>query len=106
MGLRDIVRAIREYPAAQAELETARTELQQAKRSLVRSTQESERLEADKSYTAMQLSCSEQKLTAVRSVLEALCPKQASLDEMKRLYEMVSPVWTPMALLCTAPRKG
>lgn len=91
MGLRDMFRAIREYPTARAELETARTELSLTKQTLEQSTRECERLEADKSYTAMQLSYSEQKLEAVRSVLEALCPKQVSLEEMKKLYEMVAP---------------
>ena len=91
MGLRDIIRAIREYPTARAELETARTELRLAKQTLEQSTRECERLEADKSYTATQLNYSAQKLAAVRAVLEALCPKQASLEETKRLYGMVAP---------------
>ena len=34
MGLRDMLRAIREYPAARAELETARSELWQAQQAL------------------------------------------------------------------------
>lgn len=91
MGLRDIIRAIREYPAARAELDTARFELRQARQALERSTQECERLEADKSDIYTRLRFSEKKAAALQSVLEAFCPKQASLEEMKRLYVAISP---------------
>ena len=39
MGLRDALRAIREYPSAHAELETARFELRQAQQKLEQSFQ-------------------------------------------------------------------
>ena len=44
MGLRDILQAVREYPAAHAELETARTELRQAQQALEQSQQDCESL--------------------------------------------------------------
>lgn len=91
MGLKDILRAIQEYPAARAELETTRLELRQARQALERSTQECKRLEADKSNIFTRLRFSEKKAAALQSVLEALCPKQTSLEEMKRLYDMISP---------------
>ena len=91
MGLRDMIRAIREYPAARAELDTARSELRQARQALERSTQECERLGADHSDISMRLRFSEKKTAALQSVLETLCPKQASLEEMKRLYAAISP---------------
>ena len=34
MGLRDMIRAIREYPAARAELDMARSELRQVQQAL------------------------------------------------------------------------
>lgn len=95
MGLRDIIRAIREYPAARAELDTARSELRQTQQALERSTQECERLGADHSDISTRLRFSEKKTAALQSVLEVFCPKQASLEEMKRLYAAISPSLDP-----------
>ena len=44
MGLRDIIRAIREYPAAHDDLEVARLELRQAQQALEQSEQDRESL--------------------------------------------------------------
>ena len=44
MGLRDILRAVREYPAARTELETVRSELRQAQQALEQSQQSCESL--------------------------------------------------------------
>ena len=44
MGLRDMLRAIREYPAARAGLETARSELRQAQQELEQSRETCESL--------------------------------------------------------------
>ena len=91
MGLRDIIRTVREYPAVQANLEAARLELRQAQQALERSTQECEQIEAGRSNISMRLRFSERKVDAYQAVLEALCPKQATLEEMKRLYDTISP---------------
>ena len=40
MGLRDMLRAIREYPAVHAELETARFDLRQAQQTLEKSQED------------------------------------------------------------------
>ena len=95
MGLRDMIRAIREYPAARAKLDMARSELRQVQQALERSAQECERLEADKSNIFTRLRFSEKKTAALQSVLEAFCPKQASLEGMKQLYAAISPSLDP-----------
>ena len=84
MKLTEIFQAVREFPAV-------RFELRQTQQALDRSTRECERLGADKSDISARLRFSEQKTEAYQAVLEALCPKQESLEEMKRLYKIVSP---------------
>ena len=75
MGLKDIIRAIREYPAARAELETARSELRQAQQALEQSEQEQGSLrltlEEQKDYTKFLSS----KAEALKATLEEFCPR-------------------------------
>lgn len=91
LGLRDVIRAIREYPTLSADLESARSELRQTQRSLEQREQECAQLGAEKSDTALRLRFCERKLAAFQSVLEMFCPKQTSLEEMKQLYGTISP---------------
>lgn len=95
MGLRDMLRAIREYPAARAELETARSELRQAQQELgqSRETCESLRLtlEEQKDYTKFLSS----KAEALQAALEEFCPRLSTPDELKRFYDAISPDMDP-----------
>ena len=91
MGLRDMLRAIREYPAIHAELDTARSELRQAQQALGQSEQEqgSLRLTLDeqKDYTNF-LS---HKAEALQEALMEFCPKLSTPEELKRFYDAISP---------------
>ena len=91
MGLRDIIRAVREYPAAQRELETTRFELRQARRELKQGRQDRESLAMElveqKDHTDMLSRQSE----ALRDVLMEFCPRLASTEEIRRFYDTVSP---------------
>ena len=95
MGLRDMLRAIREYPAARAELETARSELRQAQQELgqSRETCESLRLtlEEQKDYTKFLSS----KAEALQAALDAFCPRLSTPEELKRFYDAISPDMDP-----------
>jgi len=95
MGLRDMLRAIREYPAARAELETARSELRQAQQELgqSRETCESLRLtlEEQKDYTKFLSS----KAEALQATLEEFCPRLSTPEELKRFYDAISPDMDP-----------
>ena len=91
MGLRDIFRAIREYPTIHAELETARFELHQTQQKLEQSEQDCESLhftlEEQKEYTDF-LS---HKAEALQDALVEFCPKLSTLEELKRFYGTISP---------------
>ena len=95
MGLRDMLRAIREYPAARAELETARSELWQAQQALEQSEQEQGSLrltlEEQKDYTKFLSS----KAEALQAALEEFCPRLSTPDELKRFYDAISPDMDP-----------
>ena len=87
MGLRDIIRAIREYPAAHAELEAARFELRQAQQALEQSEQDRE---------SLSLELSEQKdhtdfLSHKAEALNEFCPRLSTPEELKRFYDTISP---------------
>ena len=90
MGLREMLRAIREYPAIHAELDTARSELRQAQQALGQSEQEqgSLRLTLDeqKDYTNF-LS---HKAEALQEALMEFCPKLSTPEELKRFYDAIS----------------
>ena len=91
MGLRDIIRAIREYPAAHSELETARFELQQAQQALEKSQED---------QVSLQLTLDEQKdhtdflshkAEVLREALSEFCPRLSTPEELKRFYDTISP---------------
>ena len=91
MGLKDIIRAIREYPAARAELETARSELRQAQQELEQSRETCESLwltlDEQKDYTKFLSS----KAEALQEALMEFCPKLSTPEELKRFYDAISP---------------
>ena len=91
MGLRDIIRAIREYPAARAELDTARSELRQVQQALEQSAQKQgdlwHTLEEQKDYTKFLAS----KAEALKAVLVEFCPRLSTPEELKRFYDTISP---------------
>ncbi len=91
MGLRDMLRAIREYPAVHAELETARFELRQARQALEKSEQDRESLsftlEEQKDYTKFLSG----KAEALQEALTEFCPRLSMREELKRFYDTISP---------------
>ena len=95
MGLRDMLRAIREYPVACAELETARSELRQAQQELEQSRETCESLwltlDEQKDYTKFLSS----KAEALQAALDAFCPRLSTPEELKRFYDAISPDMDP-----------
>ena len=95
MGLRDMLRAIREYPAARAELETARSELRQAQQELEQSRETCESLwftlDEQKDHTKFLSS----KAEALQAALEEFCPRLSTPEELKRFYDAISPDMDP-----------
>lgn len=91
MGLRDIIRAIREYPAAHADLEVARLELRQARQALEQSEQDRESLSLSlmeqKDYTDF----ISHKAEALQDALNEFCPRLSTPEDMKRFYDAISP---------------
>lgn len=91
MGLRDMLRAIREYPTTRAELDTSRFELRQAQQALEQSAQKQGdlwlTLEEQKDYTKFLSS----KAEALHAALEEFCPRLSTPEEMKRFYDTISP---------------
>ena len=91
MGLRDIIRAIREYPAAHAELAATQYELRQAQQALEQSEQVCEGLRlqmGEQTHYAKYLS---HRSAALQAALQEFCPRLSSVEEMKRFYDTVSP---------------
>lgn len=88
MGLRDMLRAIREYPAARAELETARSELRQAQQELGQSRETCESLWLTTKFLSS-------KAEALQAALEEFCPRLSTPDELKRFYDAISPDMDP-----------
>ncbi len=91
MGLRDMLRAIREYPAVHAELETARFDLRQVQQTLEKSQED---------CVSLQLTLDEQKdytdflshkVEALQDALVEFCPRLSTPEEMKRFYNTISP---------------
>lgn len=91
MGLRDIIQAIREYPAAHTELEVTRFELRQAQQALEQSEQDRESLSLSlmeqKDYTDF-LS---HKAEALQDALNEFCPRLSTPEELKQFYDTISP---------------
>ena len=95
MGLREMLRAIREYPAACVRLETTQRELDRAQKALEKSELECQRLSGDYSEARRRANFSEKKSAALQAALDAYSPKLSSLAEMIRFYETVSPSLDP-----------
>ena len=88
MGLRDIIRAIREYPAAL-------TELRQTQQALARSEQTCVALRDEAGERANHERFLTRQLAAVQTTLKEFCPKLSSLEDMKRFYDTLSPSVDP-----------
>ena len=95
MGLREILRAVREYPAARARLETVERELSQARTALEKSELECQRLSGSYSEVSHRIRFSEKKAEAQQAALAEFCPKLDSLESMLRFYETISPSLDP-----------
>ena len=91
MGLKDILRAIREYPTAHAELETARFELRQAQQSLEQSKQDRESLSITLREQKDYADFLSHKAEALQDALVEFCPRLSTPEEMKRFYDTISP---------------
>ena len=91
MGLRDIIRAIREYPAAHAELEAARFELRQAQQALEQSEQDRESLSLELSEQKDHTDFLSHKAVALQDALNEFCPRLSTPEELKRFYDTISP---------------
>lgn len=88
MGLRDIIRAIREYPAAQREL-------QQTQQALARSEQTCAALRDEIGNQSNHERSLTRQLAAVQTALKKFCPRLASTEDMKQLYDAISPKVDP-----------
>ncbi len=95
MGLRDIIRTIREYPAAHAKLEAARFELQQAQQALKQSEQSCGALKLQLGEQKHHLNFLTQRSAALQAALDEFCPQLPALEDMKRFYRTVSPQLDP-----------
>lgn len=95
MGLRETLRAVREYPTFRARLETAKRELSQARTALEKSELECQRLSGSYSEASHRLRFSEKKAEAQQAALAEFCPKLDSLESMLRFYETISPSLDP-----------
>ena len=91
MELRDVIRAIREYPAARAELEAAQFELRQAQQALEKSDQDRESLSFELSEQKDYTDFLSYKAEALQAALGAFCPRLSTPEEMKRFYDTISP---------------
>ncbi len=95
MGLRDIIQAIREYPAAHAGLETARSELRQVRQALDQSEQGQRSLRITLEEQKTNAKFLSHKAAALQDALTEFCPWLSTLEEMKRLYDTISPSLDP-----------
>ena len=91
MGLRDMIRAIREYPAIHAELETARSELRQIRQELEQSEQKMSSLCFASYEQQKHTEFLSSKAEALRDALAEFCPKLSTPEDMKRFYDTISP---------------
>ena len=71
MGPREMLRAIREYPAACVRLETTQRELDRAQKALEKSELECQRLSGDYSEARHRANFSEKKSAALQAALDA-----------------------------------
>lgn len=91
MGLKDMLRAIREYPALSANLETARTELLQVRQALEQSEQERKSLGLTLSEQKNYMNFLSHQSAALQNALKEFCPRLSSVEDMKRLYNALAP---------------
>lgn len=84
MGLKDMLRAVREYPAACADLKSANSALEESERKCRSLTLEM----GEQSHHLRFLS---HKTAALQAALAEFCPQISSVEEMKRLYDAISP---------------
>ena len=86
-----MLRAIREYPAVHAELETVRFDLRQVQQTLEKSQED---------CVSLQLTLDEQKdytdflshkVEALQDALVEFCTRLSTPEEMKRFYDTISP---------------
>lgn len=83
-----MLRAIREYPAALAELRRTRQALERNEQTCAALRDEAgERANHERFLT--------RQLTAVQTALAEFCPKLSSLEDMKRFYNTISPSVDP-----------
>lgn len=88
MGLRDMLRAIREYPAALAELRRTQQALERNEQTCAALRDEAgERANHERFLT--------RQLAAVQTALVEFCPRLSSLEDMKRFYNTISPSVDP-----------
>lgn len=90
MGFWKNLRAALDHPDIVGELETARSELHQARQALEQSQQEQGELwltlQEQQDYTKFQSS----KAEALQAALTEFCPRLSAPEEMKRFYDAVS----------------
>lgn len=86
------LRAIREYPALSAHLESAQSELRQAQQALKHSEQEYGFLNRQMEEQNYALKFHSQQSRAFQAALREFCPSLSSTEDMKRFYDTVSPI--------------
>ena len=90
MKLKDILRAVREYPALSASLESARSELRQTQQALEQSEKERQSLDHRLSEQSNHVKFLAHKSAALQTALTEFCPQLSSLGDMKRFYHTIS----------------
>ncbi len=93
--LRQIVRAVREPPSYPDSLDTAHQETGYFRQELGHSERERERLDAALREQAHRLDFTEHRAEAALAALGEFCPRLSSVEEMKRLYAVISPSLDP-----------
>ena len=83
--------AIREYPAAHADLEAVRFELRQARQELDRSEQDRESLSLTLLEREDYTDFLSHKAEALQDALKEFCPRLSAPEELKRFYDTISP---------------
>ena len=91
MGLRDVIRAIREYPATHVELAAMQYELRQTQQALEHSEQECEGLRLQMGEQTHYTKYLSHRSAALQAALQEFCPRLSSVEEMKRFYDTISP---------------
>ena len=91
MGLKDIIRAIQEYPTVHADLEAVRFELRQARQELDQSEQDRESLSLTLLEREDYTDFLSNKAEALQDALKEFCPRLSTPEELKRFYDTISP---------------